>query len=98
MRIVSGIDGSAVFSPRTSRRRSGETRIAAPTEARALIPLEPAAASEHATGTERRPLAVFLAHLIATQTGAPQTRTRRRTEPGEAASAYAAAKALGRRH
>lgn len=31
----------------------------------------------------------FLAHLIATKAQAPQTRTRRRAEPGEAISAYA---------
>ena len=36
-----------------------------------------------------RPDCGFIAHLIATKTQAPQTRTRRRAEPGEAISAYA---------
>src|SRR5258708_940168 len=37
-----------------------------------------------------RPSAVFLAHLIATAQKAPQTRRRRRAEPNEASSIYAA--------
>ena len=36
-----------------------------------------------------RPDCGFIAHLIATKAQAPQTRTRRRAEPGEAISAYA---------
>jgi len=42
----------------------------------------------------RRPAAIlcrdpqFLAHLIATRTQAPQTRSRRRAEPAEAVAAY----------
>ncbi len=36
-----------------------------------------------------RPNCGFIAHLIATKAQAPQTRTRRRVEPGEAISAYA---------
>ncbi|HUC49435.1 MAG TPA: hypothetical protein VMA30_08610 [Xanthobacteraceae bacterium] len=36
-----------------------------------------------------RPDSGFIAHLIAMQIKAPQTRTRRRAEPGEAISAYA---------
>jgi hypothetical protein len=37
------------------------------------------------------PAAPFLAQLIATRQQAPQTRTRRRAEPTDAVSAYAAA-------
>jgi hypothetical protein len=40
-----------------------------------------------------RPSAVFLAQLIATAQQAPQTRRRRRAEPNEASSIYAAASA-----
>lgn len=40
-----------------------------------------------------RPSAVFLAHLIATAQRAPQTRQRRRAEPNEASSIYAAVSA-----
>jgi hypothetical protein len=36
-----------------------------------------------------RPDSGFIAHLIATKAKAPQTRTRRRVELGEAISAYA---------
>jgi hypothetical protein len=36
-----------------------------------------------------RPDCGFMAHLIATKAKAPQTRIRRRAEPGEAISAYA---------
>jgi hypothetical protein len=35
-----------------------------------------------------RPDVAFIAHLIATSAKAPQTRARRRAEPGEAISAY----------
>lgn len=38
--------------------------------------------------------APFLAHLIATRERAPQTRERRRAEPGEASAAYRAMAAL----
>jgi hypothetical protein len=40
-----------------------------------------------------RPSAVFLAQLIATAQQAPQTRRRRRAEPNEASSIYAAVSA-----
>ncbi len=39
----------------------------------------------------RQTSAAYLAHLIATRNGAPQTRERRRAEPEEATAAYAAA-------
>jgi hypothetical protein len=39
----------------------------------------------------RRPAAAFVAQLVATAQGLPQTRVRRRTSPGEAAALYAAA-------
>jgi hypothetical protein len=45
--------------------------------------------SEPAPEPSRRPAASFLAHLIATSRGEPQTRERRRAEPGQAAQAYA---------
>jgi hypothetical protein len=41
-----------------------------------------------------RPAAAFLAQLIATAHGAPQTRARRRAEPADACAAYAAAARL----
>lgn len=54
----------------------------------ALVALETASDREPARLAAPRTNADFIAHLIATATQAPQTRTRRRAEPGEAASAY----------
>jgi len=56
----------------------------------ALVQVSPSdhdAPTEHGSG---RPRADFLAQLIATITQAPQTRMRRRAEPGEAIAAYGA--------
>ncbi len=62
---------------------------------RALVPVEPASASRPAADRSRpmpsgRVLAPFLAHLIATEAGAAQTRERRRATPAEATGAYLA--------
>ena len=59
---------------------------------RALVRVTPVAPlSEVAVRpTEARPAAAFLAHLIATVQGAPQTRERRRADPNWATTAYAA--------
>jgi hypothetical protein len=56
----------------------------------ALVPVAPAPApaADAVARSTRRALADFLAHLIATDRQAPQTRTRRRVEPDEAARAY----------
>ena len=54
----------------------------------ALVPVAPAQAADAVARPTRRALADFLAHLIATDRQAPQTRTRRRVEPEEAARAY----------
>ena len=64
---------------------------------RSLVPVAtPATAGVGTASLHRvRPLAVFLAQLVATAQGAPQTRARRRTTPDRAASHYAAA---ARRH
>ena len=79
-----------------SFRRQGEAAgAAAPApagESRALIALTPAAAACRPSGNYRQ--AAFLAHLIATKDQSPQTRERRRAEPGEAIAAYRATVAL----
>lgn len=58
-------------------------------QGRALVPLpsrtEPARQHYHGAN------AAFLAHLIATDAGVPQTRARRRAEPEPSAKAYASA-------
>ncbi len=61
---------------------------------RALIPLSPAQTSAPAQSLARQP-ANFLAHLIATKQALPQTRERRRIEPGVAIAAYAATREQG---
>jgi len=60
---------------------------------RALIPLSPAQTSARLQSVARHP-ACFLAHLIATEQSLPQTRERRRIEPGVAAAIYGAASEL----
>jgi hypothetical protein len=54
----------------------------------ALVPIAPMQATDAVARPTRRAPADFLAHLIATDRQAPQTRTRRRVEPDEAARAY----------
>ena len=64
-------------------------------ESRALVALTPAAATYKPSESHRQ--AAFLAHLIATKDQLPQTRERRRAEPGEAIAAYrAGARLTGR--
>jgi hypothetical protein len=74
---------------------SDETRKSdqSTSNSRALIPLSPAASSARPHTTMRQP-ANFLAHLIATEQAAPQTRERRRLEPELATAAYCAVRAL----
>src|SRR3954471_13639352 len=88
MRILGG--GGSVNAAPTSRRGSGETHKAETpeTKSRALIALEAPAPSERTPRAARHPAAGFVAQLIATQMKAPQTRARRRAEPGEAIALY----------
>ena len=88
-----GIVGSAtvVGSSRTPRQ-SPAAQAGAPSGQRALVriaPVDPASGISLRT-IEARPAAPFLAHLIATVQGAPQTRERRRADPDWAITAYAA--------
>lgn len=71
--------------------REVERAEAPASQSRALVVIEPAVAVQP-TPIFRE--AAFLAHLIATKEHAPQTRERRRAEPGEAISAYRAAMAM----
>jgi hypothetical protein len=65
-------------------------RTSAPAHGRALIPATSSPAVEGPL-SRRTPSAAFLAHLIATAQQAPQTRVRRRAEPGEVRAVYTAA-------
>jgi hypothetical protein len=88
MFAIRGI-GTSAAAPRMRCGPAARDEPDAPTTAsRALIPVAaPFPGGRPATLT-RRPLAAFLAHLIATQTQAPQTRVRRRAEPEEAMAVY----------
>jgi hypothetical protein len=78
--------------------RSGLAHIAPPVETpadrpqpgRALVLVGPGQGTEIGPAGAR-PSAVFLAQLIATAQRAPQTRRRRRAEPSEVSTIYAAA-------
>ena len=86
---ITGIAGST--GRRLTHRVAAEGAEPDITERRALIAVEaPAPAARSFPHSRRHPAAPFLAHLIATQMQAPQTRARRRAEPGEAISVYAA--------
>ena len=90
MRIV-GPDRAAIrLAPQYA---GGSTQTADETEAEAsigsaLVTIEPPAPGERAPLTTQRPAAAFVAQLIATQMQAPQTRERRRIEPGEGNAIY----------
>jgi hypothetical protein len=58
-------------------------------EQRALVAVPQIHPSESPCSYSRRPAAPFLAHLIATAHGEPQTRDRCRAEPNAAAEIYA---------
>jgi len=57
---------------------------------RALVPVASVATHKPIGHVAGRPVAAFLAHLVATGQRAPQTRVLRRTAPAEAASVYGA--------
>lgn len=86
--VLNGIGASAGRRAASLSRSVDET--AAP-EQRALVAVEP---GESPCPTSHRPSAPFLAHLIATERGEPQTRERRRATPAAAAQAYAATRRL----
>jgi len=83
MRIGGSREGAFGYGDRPSR----ETQAPAAQPSRALAVIAPPAARETPAG---RSDAAFLAHLIATNAQAPQTRTKRRAEPAEAIAAYRA--------
>jgi hypothetical protein len=86
------IGGSREGASGREDRRPAATRAPADKASRALTVVTAPAAREASPMT--RGNAAFLAHLIATNAQAPQTRARRRAEPAEALAAYRAAAAL----
>jgi hypothetical protein len=88
MSAIGGISSSAGLNMGLDRRGAPAEPPLPKPEARALVPVRRAPPS--ARPTLPRPDAAFLAHLIASREQAPQTRARRRAEPGEATAAYGA--------
>jgi hypothetical protein len=93
MRAIASITPSEpalAACPRLAQRAAQDgTPADRPQPGRALVLVGPG----QATAVEpagSRPSAVFLAQLIATAQRAPQTRRRRRAEPNEASTMYAA--------
>jgi hypothetical protein len=65
----------------------------APASCRALARVPPSSGNAE-PAPDCRPAATFLAQLIATAHGLPQTRARRRAEPEDACAVYTAAMAI----
>jgi hypothetical protein len=93
MTAVSAINSSTIVAAGSAPRREASTPREPKSSSRALIPLMPVAPSEAPVRGRARTDAGFLAHLIATDQKAPQTRERRRAEPAEAIAVYTAANA-----
>lgn len=90
--VLNGIGASATRRSCTVSRSADDR--APPVEQCALVPVPEVEFSERPCLFNRRPAAPFLAHLIATAQGEPQTCERRRAAPDTAAHAYAAASRL----
>jgi len=89
---VGRVGSATVVGSGRARRETPAAQAGAPSAQRALVriaPVEPAI-DVSPRAAEARPTAPFLAHLIATVQGAPQTRERRRADPDWAITAYAA--------
>ena len=90
MTIIGATGKAAQHSPGDLRRDS-ERRDEPASQSRALVPLTRPAEREPTAGFRQT---FFLAQLIANKEQLPQTRERRRGDPGEAIAAYRAADAL----
>jgi hypothetical protein len=89
---VSAVETAAPACAQPAQSGAGAAITAGSTpHSQALVPLE--AYPNASIGLASRPSATFLAQLIASNQQAPQAREKRRAEPAEARSAYAAAAA-----
>jgi hypothetical protein len=88
--VLNSIGASAIRRPSGMSRSAGRREPLETLEHRALVPVTAVDHWESHLPYSRRPSAPFLAHLIATESGEPQTRHRRRAEPETAARAYEA--------
>jgi hypothetical protein len=89
VRPVDGISRSSGVGLGFQRRSSISDEPAGErSTSRAVITLQPVSRTETTTTPARRVDVGFLAHLIATQQGFPQTRERRRREPDDVVAVY----------
>lgn len=84
-RIIPGTDANSNLPTRSQSSASQQDAVNS-VSSRALVPVS---RPEPVTHQTRRPAAVFLAHLIAVQQKLPQTREKRRADPGAGAAVYA---------
>jgi hypothetical protein len=96
MRGIDHIRGPGGVFVAARRGSGGPARApaAAPPAGAGIVRVTPAEPAESKSFPAQRPLASFLAHLIATREQVPQTRERRRADPAHAVATYAAAAAL----
>lgn len=89
---IVGIGEAAVRWGAPCPRSRPAEKSAAPISGRSLVPVMPAAEppSKVAGVARSRPSAPFLAQMIATRLGLPQTRAKRRGSFGQAAALYVA--------
>ncbi len=93
MEGISRIERSVAATAARARRlppASSNAPEAAETSSRQLATVAPVELEARPFQVAGRPLATFVAHLIATDRQLPQTRVHRRVDPGEAIGAYAA--------
>jgi hypothetical protein len=93
MTPIAAISSATIVSAgHTPRNDAPAPRAPKVASGRALIALQPVPSGAE-TPLRTHPDARFLAHLIATDQKVPQTRERRRADPQDATTAYAAANA-----
>jgi hypothetical protein len=89
MRTVAPVTRSEPTTAACARPAQSEAPAMPQSGGRALVLLQPAPTSGIGPAAQR-PSAAFLAQLIATAQQAPQTRERRRADPGEVNAVYTA--------
>ena len=97
---VTPVTSAGRANVRRQRPSSGEEENGRQTDFASYlpVPVEPELEREQQTfSTRYRPNSIFLAHLIATRDGEPQTRFRRQAEPLAGINSYRATAALPRR-
>jgi hypothetical protein len=95
MRLTAN-SGTALDPALLARRPACQKADETPSGSTSLIVRPVAAVSSPETAMPARPLAAFLAQLIAKAQDLPVSRERRRADPAEGASVYRAAAGLGR--